>query len=384
MAEDDDSSQEKTEEASARKIEKAREEGQIPRSRDLTTTAVLMLAAVGIYFFAEFMGKKLIGLTRENFILNRATIYDPNAMIAHLASAIYDGLFSIAPLMAMLLVASIVGPIALGGWNFSGKAMAPKLSRMDPLAGLKRMFSVKSLIELLKALGKVLIILGATIWLLKLYAQDMFRLVDESIGNAIIHSLEISIFATIALSATTILIAAIDVPLQIYEYNKKLKMSRQDQKDEAKDMEGKPEVKGRIRQLQREMAQRRMMSNVPQADVIITNPEHFSVALKYDPETMDTPLMIAKGGDHTALKIREIASAHKIEIIQSPVLARAIFYTTEVDQEIPSGLYLAVAQVLAYVFQLRNFRKGKGEKPAYPRNINVPRDMRYNASGKVD
>ncbi|MCE3252433.1 MAG: flagellar biosynthesis protein FlhB [Cellvibrio sp.] len=384
MAEDDDSSQEKTEEASSRKIEKAREEGQIPRSRDLTTTAVLMVAAIGILFFAEFMGSKLIGLTRDNFILNRETIYDPNAMIAHLVSAIYDGLFSIAPLMALLLIVSIAGPIALGGWNFSGKAMEPKLSRMDPLAGLKRMFSVKSLIELLKALGKVLVILGATIWLLKFYAQDMFRLVDESVGNAIIHSLEISIFATIALSATTILIAVIDVPLQIYEYNKKLKMSRQDQKDEAKDTEGKPEVKGRIRQLQREMAQRRMMGNVPQADVVITNPEHFSVALKYDPENMETPLMIAKGGDHMALKIREIANAHKIEIIQSPVLARAIFYTTEVDQEIPSGLYLAVAQVLAYVFQLRNFRKGKGDKPAYPRNINVPRDLRYNATGKVD
>lgn len=384
MAEDDDSSQEKTEDASSRKIEKAREEGQIPRSRDLTTTAVLLLAAIGILFFAEFTGGKLIGLTRDNFILNRATIYDPNAMIAHLASAIYDGLFSIAPLMGILLVASFVGPIALGGWNFSGKAMEPKLSRMDPIAGLKRMFSVKALIELLKSLGKVLIILGATIWLLKFYAQDMFRLVDESVGNAILHSLEISIFATIALSATTILIAAIDVPLQIYEYNKKLKMSRQDQKDESKDTEGKPEVKGRIRQLQREMAQRRMMSNVPQADVIITNPEHFSVALKYDPENMATPIMIAKGGDHIALKIREIANAHKIEIIQSPVLARAIFYTTEVDQEIPSGLYLSVAQVLAYVFQLRNFRKGKGDKPTYPRNINVPRDLRYDASGKVD
>lgn len=384
MAEDDDSSQEKTEEASSRKIEKAREEGQIPRSRDLTTTAVLMVAALGLLFFAEFMGSKLIGLTRENFILNRATIYDPNAMIAHLASAIYDGLFSIAPLMGLLLVASIVGPIALGGWNFSGKAMEPKLSRMDPLAGLKRMFSMKSLIELLKALGKVLMILGATIWLLQFYSQDMFRLVDESVGNAIVHSLEISIFATIALSATTILIAAIDVPLQIYEYNKKLKMSRQDQKDESKDTEGKPEVKGRIRQLQREMAQRRMMGNVPQADVIITNPEHFSIALKYDPESMDTPIMIAKGGDHMALKIREIANAHNIEIIQSPVLARAIFYTTEVDQEIPSGLFLAVAQVLAYVFQLRNYRKGKGDKPAYPRNINVPRDLRYDATGKVD
>ncbi|UUA73731.1 flagellar biosynthesis protein FlhB [Cellvibrio sp. QJXJ] len=384
MAEDDDSSQEKTEEASARKLEKAREEGQVPRSRDLTTTAVLMVAAIGLYVFAEFMGNKLIGISRESFTLTRAAIYDPNAMIAHLAAAIYDGLFSIAPLMVLLLVASIVGPIALGGWNYSTKAVEPKLNRMDPIAGIKRMFSVKSLIELLKALAKVLVILGGTIFILKFFAQDMFRLVDESTNVAIIHSLEISILATIALCATTIAIAAIDVPIQIFEYNKKLKMSRQDQKDESKDTDGKPEVKGRIRQLQREMAQRRMMSNVPQADVIITNPEHFSVALKYDPETMETPLMIAKGGDHTALKIREIAKAHNIEIIQSPVLARAIFYTTEVDQEIPSGLYLAVAQVLAYVFQLRNYRKGKGDRPAYPRNINVPRDLRYNASGEVD
>lgn len=384
MAEDDDSSQEKTEEASARKLEKAREEGQVPRSRDLTTTAVLMLAAIGLYVFAEFMGKKIIGITRESFTLTRATIYDPNAMIAHFVAAIYDGLFSIAPLMIILLIASIVGPIALGGWNYSTKAMEPKLNRMDPIAGIKRMFSVKSLIELLKSLAKVLVILGGTIFILKFFAQDMFRLVDESTNVAIIHSLEISILATIALCATTIAIAAIDVPIQIFEYNKKLKMSRQDQKDESKDTDGKPEVKGRIRQLQREMAQRRMMSNVPQADVIITNPEHFSVALKYDPETMDTPLMIAKGGDHTALKIREIAKAHNIDIIQSPVLARAIFYTTEVDQEIPSGLYLSVAQVLAYVFQLRNYRKGKGDRPVYPRNINVPRDLRYDASGKVD
>jgi flagellar biosynthetic protein FlhB len=384
MAEGDDSSQEKTEEASARKLEKAREEGQVPRSRDLTSTAVLLVSSIGLYIFAGFMGDKMIGITRENFTLTRATIYDPNAMIAHLASAIYDGLFSIAPLMLLLLLVSIIGPIALGGWNYTAKAMEPKLSRMDPLAGIKRMFSVKSLIELLKALGKVLVILGATVWVLKIFAQDMFRLVDESIGSAIIHSLEISILATIALSATTIVIAAIDVPIQIFEYNKKLKMSRQDQKDEAKDTDGKPEVKGRIRQLQREMAQRRMMSNVPQADVIITNPEHFSIALQYNPETMDTPLMIAKGGDHTALKIREIAKAHNIEIIQSPVLARAIFYTTEVDQEIPAGLYLAVAQVLAYVFQLRNFRKGKGDRPVYPRNINIPRDMRYNTSGEVD
>lgn len=384
MAEDEDSSQEKTEEASARKIEKAREEGQVPRSRDLTSTAILMLAAIGLYAFAGFMGEKIINVTRDNFSLSRATIFDPNAMIAHLARAMYDGLISMAPLMGLLVVASIVGPIALGGWNVSSKAMMPQLSRMDPLAGLKRMFSVKSLIELLKSIGKVAIILGATIWLLKFYAQDMFRMVDESTNNAIMHSLEISIFAFIALSATTIVIAAIDIPIQIYEYNKKLKMSRQDQKDESKDTDGKPEVKGRIRQLQREIAQRRMMANVPQADVVITNPTHFAVALKYDPEKMATPIMLAKGGDHTALKIREIAKAHNIEMIESPVLARAIFYTTDIDQEIPSGLYLAVAQVLAYVFQLRNYRKGRGEKPKYPRNLPVPKEMKFDETGKAE
>ena len=227
-------------------------------------------------------------------------------------------------------------------------------------------------------------ILLVTIFLLKYFAQDMFRLVDESIESAILNSLDISILATIILSATTILIAAIDVPIQIFEYNKKLKMSRQDQKDESKDSDGKPEVKGRIRQLQREMAQRRMMAQVPQADVIITNPTHFAVALRYNPDTMATPIMIAKGGDHTALKIREIANAHKIDVLESPVLARAIFYTTELDQEIPSGLYLAVAQVLAYVFQLRNYRKGRGERPKYPRNIKVPSEMRYDTSGKAE
>ncbi len=286
--------------------------------------------------------------------------------------------------MAILLIGSIAGPIALGGFIFSSKAMAPKLNRMDPIAGIKRMFSVNSLIELLKSIAKVALILWVTIWILQYYAQAMFRMSDEPIGNAIIHSLDISIFATILLSVTTILIAAIDVPIQIYQYNKKLKMSRQDQKDEAKDTDGKPEVKGRIRQLQREMAQRRMMGNVPQADVVITNPEHFSVALRYDPDNMDVPVMLAKGGDHVAMKIREIANAHKIEIIQSPVLARAIFYTTDIDEEIPAGLYLAVAQVLAYVFQLRNYRKGKGDRPQYPRNINVPRDMRYDSKGKPE
>jgi flagellar biosynthetic protein FlhB len=377
MAEEDDNGQEKTEEASSRKLEKAREEGQIPRSRDLTTTAILLLGTIGLMVFGQYMGGKLMEVTRYNFTIPREAIFDPQTMIAYLSASMFDGLLSLLPLFGMLLVASIVGPIALGGWLFSGKAMAPKFSRMDPIAGTKRMFSMKALVELAKALGKVAVILGATILLLLAFEQAMFRLADETVNNAIIHSLKISGYAAIILSASTILIAAVDVPFQIWDHNKKLKMSRQELKDEVKDTEGKPEVKGRIRQLQREMAQRRMMSNVPDADVIITNPTHYAVALKYDPEKMATPIMLAKGGDHVALKIREIAKAHKIEIIESPVLARAIYHTTDVDQEIPAALYMAVAQVLAYVFQLRNFRRGKGEKPTYPRNIKIPKNMQF-------
>lgn len=377
MAEEDDNGQEKTEEASSRKLEKAREEGQIPRSRDLTTTAILLLGTIGLMVFGQYMGGKLMEVTRYNFTIPREAIFDPQTMIAYLSASMFDGLLSLLPLFGMLLVASIVGPIALGGWLFSGKAMAPKFSRMDPIAGIKRMFSMKALVELAKALGKVAVILGATILLLLAFEQAMFRLADETVNNAIIHSLKISGYAAIILSASTILIAAVDVPFQIWDHNKKLKMSRQELKDEVKDTEGKPEVKGRIRQLQREMAQRRMMSNVPDADVIITNPTHYAVALKYNPEKMATPIMLAKGGDHVALKIREIAKAHKIEIIESPVLARAIYHTTDVDQEIPAALYMAVAQVLAYVFQLRNFRRGKGEKPTYPRNIKIPKNMQF-------
>jgi flagellar biosynthesis protein FlhB len=375
MSEDD--SQEKTEEASGRKIEKAREQGQIPRSRDLVTSIVLLAGAIGLWVFSNSMGEKFTRIVRENFVLSRETIFDPNAMIAHLASGFYDGLLSMMPFMAVMLVASVVGPVALGGWLFSAEALLPKLSRMDPLAGIKRMFSLKSLLELAKALAKVSLIIGATILLLKFYAQPMFRLSDEAVNAAIIHSVKISAYSVIALSAATLIIAAIDVPLQLWEYNKKLKMSKQELKDEAKDTDGKPEVKGRIRQLQREMAQRRMMANVPAADVVITNPTHYAVALQYNPESMSTPILLAKGGDNIALKIREIAKANNIEIIESPVLARAIYHTTELDAEIPSGLYLAVAQVLAYVFQLRNYRRGKGEKPKYPRNPPVPKDLYF-------
>lgn len=296
-------------------------------------------------------------------------------MIAHLAYSFFEGLMSLMPLFGILLVASIVGPIALGGWLLSAKSMAPKMSRMNPAAGLKRMFGVKALVELGKALAKVLVILALALVILDVLQAEILGLANEDVHRGVIHSLEISAWAAILLSASTILIAIVDIPFQIWDHSKKLKMSLQEVKDEYKDTEGKPEVKGRIRQLQREMANNRMMADVPEADVIITNPTHFSVALKYKPESMETPQLVAKGGDNIALKIREIGKAHKVEIIESAALARSIFYTTEVGDAIPDGLYVAVAQVLAYVFGLRRFRKEGGDRPIYPRNVKVPKDM---------
>lgn len=380
MAEDD-SSQEKTEEATPRKLEKAREEGQIPRSRDLTTSAVLISGVVGLMLFGGYAASRLLAVLQFNFVLDREDIFDPQTMFAYLGVSFFDALLALVPLFAVLVLAATVGPIALGGFLFSSKTIMPKFERMDPIAGLKRMFSMKSLVELVKSIGKVLVVIGVAFLTLKMFEPQILGLGQEGLENGIRHALHISLWSVLLISCSTLLIAAVDVPFQIWEYAKNLKMSRQDIKDEMKDSEGKPEVKGRIRQLQREMANRRMMSNVPKADVVITNPTHFSVALHYDPDTMATPILLAKGVDETAMKIREIAREYKIEQIRTPVLARAIYYTTEIDREIPQGLYLAVAQVLAYVFQLRNFRKGRGERPDFPTNIKVPKEMIFPEKG---
>ncbi|MGH1371884.1 MAG: flagellar biosynthesis protein FlhB [Cellvibrionaceae bacterium] len=374
MAEDD-SSQEKTEEPTQKRLDKAREDGQVPRSRELTTSAILISGSISLFVFAPFMSQRLLDIIRFNFQLTREDIFDTSLMISHLTHSFGDALTSLFPLFTVLAIAAILGPIALGGWLWSPKALMPKANRMSLPAGLKRMFGVKGLVELTKALAKVLLILSLAIVLLVVQQQDMLELANQAVKPSIVDSLRLSGWAAIALSAVTIFIVLADVPFQIWDNSRKLKMSRQDIKDEMKDSEGKPEVKGRIRQLQREMANNRQLAAVPEADVVITNPTHFSVAVKYDPESMGTPIVVAKGVDFMALKIREIANANDIQIMESPVLARAVYHTTEVDQEIPSGLYMAVAQVLAYVFQLSNYRKGKGEKPEYPRNIPVPKDM---------
>ena len=285
------------------------------------------------------------------------------------------------PFFTVVVVACLIGPTALGGFLLSGKAVAPKLSRMNPIKGIQRMFSMNSLVELLKSIAKVLLVGSVSIAMLMLFYAEILGLSTENINPALEHMLVIIGWSILAVSASMILIAAIDVPYQIFDHSKKMKMTLQEVKDEMKDTEGKPEVKGKVRQLQREMAQRRMMEAVPEADVVITNPEHFSVALKYDVDGGGAPMVLAKGVDFMAIKIREIANAHEILILEAPPLARAIYFTTEVEEEIPSTLYLAVAQVLAYVFQLKSHKEGKGRRPKPLPEIVVPREAQYDVEG---
>jgi len=377
MSESDSSSQEKTEEATPRRQEKAREEGQLARSKELNTAAILIAGTGSIYFTGMFLAKKMLLIFQDNFGVSGETLLDEQAMFSHLRVSATLAMEGVVPLFIILLVASIAGPMLLGGWNLSIKSLAPKLNRMSPLAGLKRMFSAKSLVELVKALAKFGLV--ATVTVLLLYSlQDHFMAMSyQSINRAILNSVTIVAWSSLALSLALIFIVAIDVPFQIWDHAQKMRMTKQEVKDEMKEVEGKPEVKGRMRQLQREIAQNRMMSAVPEADVVITNPTHYSVALKYDPATMDVPVVLAKGSDLIALKIREIANAHEVDIVEAPPLARAIYYTAEIDQVIPSGLYLAVAQVLAYVFQLQNYRDGVGDKPSPLQTPDLPDEYQF-------
>jgi flagellar biosynthetic protein FlhB len=372
---DEDSSQEKTEEATPRRLEKAKEDGETARSKELATTAVLMAGAGGLLIFGTHLGAALEAIMRDAFTIERSAIFDMRHMSVQLIASAKEAAWALSPILAMLLVAAIAGSIGIGGLLFSGKSIAPKLSRMNPIKGIGRMFSARSLIELFKAIAKVGLVLTIAILILDVRTADLLAIAEEPTVPAMEHVLWTLGWSFFLLSCATILIAIIDVPFQIYDHQKKLKMTMQEVKDEYKDSEGKPEVKGRIRQLQREMSQRRMMQDVPTADVVITNPTHYAVALKYDQNSMAAPVVVAKGGDELAFKIMEIARENKVEILRTPPLARAVYHNSDIGQEIPDGLYMAVAQVLAYVFQLRQFRKGHADKPTMP-VFPIPSDLR--------
>ncbi|MGH8438705.1 MAG: flagellar biosynthesis protein FlhB [Pseudomonas sp.] len=374
MAESE-SGQDKTEEPTDKRKKDAREKGEIARSKELNTVAVTLAGAGALLAFGGGMAQALMELMRSNFILTREVITDERFMGIFLMAAGKSALLTVQPVLLVLLVASIIGPVALGGFLFSGSLLQPKFSRMNPLAGIKRMFSVNALSELLKALAKFFMILIVALAVLSADRDDLLAIANEPLDQAIIHCVQVVGWSALWMAAGLLLIAAADVPIQLWQTHKKMLMTKQEVRDEYKDSEGKPEVKQRIRQLQREASQRRMMAAIPEADVIITNPTHYAVALKYDPEKGAAPLLLAKGTDFIALKIREIANEHKIQVLESPALARSIYYSTELEEEIPAGLYLAVAQVLAYVFQIRQYRAGEGKPPEPLKDLPIPPDL---------
>ena len=375
MAESD-SGQDKTEDPTEKRKTDAREKGEIARSKELNTVAIMLAGAGGLLAFGGYLAGALMEIMRSNFSLSREVLMDERYMGIFLLASGKLAILATQPVLLVLLLAALLGPIALGGWLFATGTLAPKFSRMNPLAGIKRMFSMHSLAELLKAMAKFLVILAVALVVLSSDRDDLLAIANEPLDQAIIHSVQVVGWSAMWMACGLLLIAAVDVPIQLWQAKQKLMMTKQEVRDEYKDTEGKPEVKQRIRQVQREISQRRMMAAVPEADVIITNPTHYAVALKYDPEKGSAPLLLAKGTDFIALKIREIAVQHDIQLLESPALARSIYYSTELEEEIPAGLYLAVAQVLAYVYQVRQYQAGKGKAPEPLKDLPIPPDLR--------
>ena len=372
MAEESDV--EKTEPASSRRLEQAREEGQVPRSREIGAFLILMVSAGAFWFVGPWMMHRTEEIVRRGLTLDEQLVREPRFMMLRLADLSLDALLSFAPLFVVLVVAALLSPFFLGSWNFSLKALNPDLGRLDPIKGLARLVSWNGLVELLKAVGKAFLVGGVAVWVLWTGRGDVLALFGQTVeaglssaGLLISHSFLLIVLAML-------LIVAIDVPFQLWQYHDKLKMSKEEVRQEGKELEGNPEVKGRIRQLQREAARKRMMGAVPTADVIVTNPTHFAVALAYK-SGMGAPKVLAKGMGDIALKIREIGAGHNVPMLEAPPLARALYRHAELDQEIPSALYAAVAEVLAYVYQLSHWRQVGGNYPIPPREIAVPPEL---------
>jgi flagellar biosynthetic protein FlhB len=372
----DDSGQDKTEDPTEKRLADAKKKGQIPRSRELNTFVMLMTGTILLILIGPSIGNGLVDLIRQQFQLNRDVFYDPASIGIYFEKAMYTGILLITPLALVLSVVALLTPIAMGGWNFTMNAMSPKLSKMNPLSGLKRMVGTQGLIELIKAIIKIALVFTVAGNLFNFYLDQFMGLSALPIEDAIYKMVDIIGFALLMLCSTLLLVVAIDVPYQLWNNKRQLKMSKQEIKDESKDQEGSPEIKSRIRRKQMELAQQRMMDQVPSADVVVTNPSHFAVALKYDMLGSGAPTLVAKGADLIAAQIRIRASSVDVPLVAAPPLARALYYSTEIGEEIPQGLFLAVAQILAYVFQLKTATENGWEKPMMPNDLQVPDSYR--------
>ncbi len=370
---DQNDAQEKTEQPTPKRLEDARKKGQIARSRELTTMVVLLAGALTLYLSASHLLGGLGDIMRANFVLSHAEVLDVKLVPERFLDHILAALAALAPLLTMATVVAAGAPLALGGWSMSGEALLPKLERVDPLKGLKRVFGPKGLMEMLKALAKFVLILVFLVVALRIEQQAILGLASGGVEAGLARSAHILFFCFILVSLATVVVAMVDIPFQLWQHGRQLRMSMQEIKDELKETDGSPELKGRVRRMQQEISQRRMMEEVPKADVIVTNPEHYAVALRFDPDSMRAPVVVAKGVEEIAANIRKVAEAHGVMLMAAPPLARALYHTTKINQEIPAGLYIACARVLAYVFGLRDGAR----HVAPPQELPIPPEYSY-------
>jgi flagellar biosynthetic protein FlhB len=364
MAEND--AQDRTEQATPKRLEEARRKGDIPRSRDLSAAAVSMSGALGVLFLGGEAAGRLHNMMRTNLSLSPQQALQDGYMLSALSQSATQALLACAPIFAAVALAAVLAPLMLGGWSFSTEAMMPNFSRLSPAAGFKRMFSSQAAIELTKSLAKFSVVALAAVLVLRYDMKQLLGLGSEPAVRGAMHAAQLCAQAFLILASSLLLIAAIDAPYQLWQYAKKMRMSRDEIRREMKESEGAPEVKGRIRQAQQEMARRRMMQEVPKADVVVTNPTHFAVALRYDENRMRAPIVVAKGADLIAARIREIAAENNVPLFEAPPLARVLHRNVDIGSEIPSAVYAAVAQVLTYVFQLKAAKEGLAMMPERP------------------
>lgn len=376
MAEESDL--EKTEPASTRRLEQAREEGQVPQSRELMAFLVMAAGAGAIWAMSGWFVRHSEHIMRQGLTLDRQEAFDTNAIGVNLMMLGTEALTMVAPLFLATIVAAILTPVMLGGWVFSPKALTLKFDRLDPIKGVKRMISWQSIAEMVKGLLKTFLLVGVVWWVINHERDNLFALLAQPLETALPSFAKMLLFAFIGFVAGLMVVALIDVPFQLWQYYSQLKMTREELRQEMKEMEGDPHLKARIRSQQREIARNRMMSEVPKADVVVTNPTHFAVALKYDKDKMGAPQVVAKGMNLVAAKIRELASENNVPVLELPPLARALHRHVEIGEAVPSSLYTAVAEVMAYIYQLNQFMAQGGKNilpPVLPVAVAVPAEL---------
>jgi flagellar biosynthetic protein FlhB len=357
---------ERTEEPSQRRLQEARERGQIPRSRELTNFATMIGGSAALVAIGGSLTARLSQMMRKGLSIDAQTLRDTDSMAASLGDAGVSAVLALMPVFGALVALVLLASVLLGGWNFSPRAMTPDFSRLSPMAGLQRLFGLRGLTELGKALLKCLLVGGVCAGIVTWTFGDVLSLARMAPRAAVGRGAGLLSWSFVWLCASLALVAMVDVPLQLFQFKRALRMTRQELRDESKEMDGRPETKQRIRQMQQTLARRRMMHKVPSADVVIVNPTHFAVALKYDPKKMRAPRVLAKGVDMVAQNIRRIAEEHRVPVFESPKLARALYGSTDLNKEIPAGLYVAVAQVLSYIFRLRTLNPTAAARMARP------------------